>query len=246
MDWTSLIGPAVVAAVIASVVSVIGFVINRTTVRGMHSERLAFDREQAERRATAEIALIERKLTADIVLAEKKLAIDQALVTWRRRHELAEQVLATVYEARDALAWARAPVGFSGDGDTREGTESESDKLRERRNSYFVPVERLSHDKGIFSKLQTLRYPIAAHFTPEAAKSLAAIIEVYMEIGNAADILIGMACDDDDRLDRQSFTPFLEVLGRSARPDANDKKIADAVNEIETVCKPVLSERGPA
>jgi hypothetical protein len=141
MDWTSLIGPAVVAAVIASVVSVIGFVINRTTVRGMHSERLVFDREQAERRATAEIALIERKLTADIVLAEKKLAIDQALVTWRRRHELAEQVLATVYEARDALAWARAPLGFSGEGDTREGTESESERLRERRNSYFVPVE---------------------------------------------------------------------------------------------------------
>jgi hypothetical protein len=246
MNLTSLIGPAVVAAVIASIVSVIGFLINRATVRGMHSERLSFDREQAERRTTAEIALIERKLTADIALAEKKLAIDQTLVTWRRRHELAEQVLATAYEARDALAWARAPVGFSGEGETREAAENESDKLRERRNSYFVPVERLSHDKGIFSKLRTLRYPVAAHFRLEAAKSLAAIIEVYIGIGNAADILIGMACDDDDRFDRQSFAPFLEVLGRSARPDANDKKIADAVAEIEAICKPVLSERGPA
>ena len=41
MDWTSLIGPAEVAAGIAGIVSVM----NRATTLTTHSQRLAFERE---------------------------------------------------------------------------------------------------------------------------------------------------------------------------------------------------------
>jgi hypothetical protein len=74
MDYASLIGPAVVAAVISSIVSAIGILISARTSRAIHGERLAFDREQSERRISAEIAL-----------AEKKVTLDRALAAWRRR-----------------------------------------------------------------------------------------------------------------------------------------------------------------
>jgi hypothetical protein len=45
MDWTSLIGPAEVAAGIAGIVSVITLVMNRATTLTTHSQRLAFERE---------------------------------------------------------------------------------------------------------------------------------------------------------------------------------------------------------
>jgi hypothetical protein len=61
MNWTTLIGPAVVAAAIAAVVSIIVAVINRATLRAMHRERLDLDRDLADRKATADIALAERK-----------------------------------------------------------------------------------------------------------------------------------------------------------------------------------------
>ena len=67
-DWTTLIGPAVVAAVIAAAVSIIVAVINRATLRAMHRERLDLDRDLADRRANA-----------DITLAERKVALDRAL-----------------------------------------------------------------------------------------------------------------------------------------------------------------------
>ncbi len=67
---------------------------NRSTSLKTHKEKLDFDRELAEKKATA-----------DIALAEKKLALDQALVIWRRRYDLAEQVLTAAYEARDILNW---------------------------------------------------------------------------------------------------------------------------------------------
>jgi hypothetical protein len=68
IDWTTLIGPAVVAGVIAAAVSIIVAVINRATLRAMHRERLDLDRDLADRRANADIALAERKVALDRAL----------------------------------------------------------------------------------------------------------------------------------------------------------------------------------
>src|ERR1700730_14767452 len=61
----SLIGPAVVAAGIAGIVSVITLVMNRATTLTTHSQRLAVEREQAERKSSADIALAQQKLGLD-------------------------------------------------------------------------------------------------------------------------------------------------------------------------------------
>lgn len=82
MDWTTLVGPAVIAAVIAAAVSIIVAVINRATLRAMHRERLDLDRDLADRRANA-----------DIALAERKVALDRALEAWKRRTELLRSCL---------------------------------------------------------------------------------------------------------------------------------------------------------
>jgi hypothetical protein len=239
------VAAAVVGGCVAAVVSLIVAVVNQFSLRSMHRQRLASDEKQAERRTTAEITLTERKITADITLAEKKFPFDKALVVWRRRYDLAEQVLTTAYELRDALTWARAPVGFSGEGETRTATESESDKLKRKRDSYYIPAERLTRDTKSFSTLQTLRYPVAAHFGSDTVKPLGAITEVYHGITTAAGILVQLVQDDDDQSVNQSIAPLLEALGRRPRPDSTDKKINDAIEQIEAVCKPVLSAMPP-
>lgn len=52
MNWTSLIGPAVVAAFVSAfvsgVVSVVGFFVSARTARSIHAERLVFDKKQAK------------------------------------------------------------------------------------------------------------------------------------------------------------------------------------------------------
>lgn len=244
MNWTSLIGPAVVAAVIASVVSVIGFLINRSTVRGMHAERLAFDREQAERRTTAEIALTERKAAAGIALAERKFALDQALAIWRRRHDLAEQVMAAAYEARAALIWARGRGILSGEGETRKASEPESDRVREARNSAFIPIERLARSAKVFATLQTLQDTVAAHFGPESIKPISALIEAHYSITSAASTLMQMATADEDPLARDSLRPLRDELWGDRAKEAN-KKIDAAITQLWALCNPVLSAKAP-
>jgi hypothetical protein len=118
MDATSLIGPAVVAAVISGLVSGIGILLSTRTARAIHTEKLAFDREQAERKMTADIELGERKLTADIALAARKFEYDRDLDAWKRRTSLAEEVLADFYQAKDIIDAARSPGSLGGESDT--------------------------------------------------------------------------------------------------------------------------------
>jgi hypothetical protein len=117
-SWTSFIAPAVVAAVISSVVAAVGIWMSVRTTRAIHVEKLAFDRDQAERRVSAEIAL-----------AEKKFNFDKALANWRRRYELAEQALTTAYEARAAIDWVRTPALGGASVGIRRASEAQSDYI---------------------------------------------------------------------------------------------------------------------
>jgi hypothetical protein len=85
-----LIGPAVVAAVISSIVTVIGFFITTDAAKAMHRETLAFDQKLAE-----------PKFEFDKELAERRFKYDRDLHDHKRRIELAEEVLADFYEARE-------------------------------------------------------------------------------------------------------------------------------------------------
>ena len=40
MDWISLIGPAVIAAIVSGIVMTIGFLVNRSTSSVMHQQKL--------------------------------------------------------------------------------------------------------------------------------------------------------------------------------------------------------------
>src|SRR5580700_1352141 len=98
MDYTSLIGPAVVAAAVSGFISVVGLIVSTRTAHFLHAAKLGFDREQAERKANADIALATRKLEADLALAGKKFELDARLTDRKRRQDLAEKVLSGFYQ----------------------------------------------------------------------------------------------------------------------------------------------------
>jgi hypothetical protein len=103
-------------------------------------------------------------------------------------------------------------------------------------------MERLTRETSTFSKIDTLRSPVTAHFGQNAEKPLLAITEIYSSI-IAASLSI---CELRQERDLSNDDPVWEVLGRRQRPDAVDKALAGAIGEIEAICKPVLSEMPPS
>jgi hypothetical protein len=134
---------------------------------------------------------------------------------------------------------------FRGEGDSRRTADGESKTQQEKRNTYFVPIERLTRDKELFAKLQSLRYAFATHFGEATSEPFKAIWSVHSAISSSASVLIQMTLDDDDndRAFRKSMEAQLNTIGwgTAARPDDIDRQIEKAVQDIEKVCRPVLA-----
>ena len=79
MDWTSLIGPAVIAAAVSGAVSVMGTVIAARLNRRLQVDRNLFEKEQSHKKLAADLALQERRLQMDKEIADLKLRFDLAV-----------------------------------------------------------------------------------------------------------------------------------------------------------------------
>lgn len=226
MDWTSLIGPAVVAAAVSGVVTTIGFLVNRSTSLTMHQQKLSADRE-----------LTERKVNADIALAEKKLKLDRQLADWKRRTELAEQTLADFYKAQDIFAAARQPMSFGGEGKTRPGRESDGEDVRRHHDTLYAPFERLTKERDFFAEMQARRFRFMALFGNEAGDAFQVFVRSYNRVGVAARALI----DDRQHLSPDMRTKFESMIGWVLDEDDPIKlEIDQAVSAMEAICRPIL------
>ena len=125
-----------------------------------------------------------------------------------------------------------------------DAAAEESPMQQERRNTYFIPIERLTHQRELFAKLQTLRYAFAAHFGEVATEPFKAISGARNDIQSAASVLIQITRGDDPSGSFERDVPqLLDTLGWGIthRPDDIDLKIEKAVQDIEKLCRPVLS-----
>ena len=196
------------------------------------------------RRIEADERLAQRKFDFDKEIAERKFKYDRELHDHKRKTELAEHGLTAFYEAGRVFVSVRSRGIFGAEGSSRTPAPGETATQQEKRNTYFIPIERLIRDKALFAQLQSLRYAFAAHFGVAATEPFDAIIGVQNEVIAAASTLIQMTHDGDasDLYDR-SAQPLLDTLGwgMGKRPDGMDGKIEKAVQDIERLCRPVLS-----
>src|SRR4051812_9019406 len=86
VDWSTFIGPAVIAAAVSGIVSIVSMMMGRSTTIELHRQRLDADQILASRRMEADIALAERRFQLDLDIALRK-----------RQLELAEAVLVDFY-----------------------------------------------------------------------------------------------------------------------------------------------------
>lgn len=235
MDWTTLIGPAVVAATISGLVGFITVWVSARNARAIHTEKLTFDAEQAERRAGAEIAL-----------AEKRVALDRALATWKRRTELAEETLADFYKARDIIHDARSPFLIEGEGSTRQREPLETEEDTRTLNAYFATAERLIDNAELFSQLQARRYRFLALFGGEAAEAYDQIFRVRREVIGAVRKLIATHSHRDRTPMAQNRGGWEAVAGWGYEgDDPVAARVNQAIAAIEHICRPVIQDAAP-
>ncbi|QOZ34417.1 hypothetical protein [Bradyrhizobium sp. CCBAU 53421] len=152
MASNDLIGPAVVAAIVSGIVTTIGFIVSNKTATKLHSEKLKFDERLAE-----------KKFQFDIDLAERKFEYEKGLHDHKRRIEFGEELLAAFYRANDVLIAVRSPAAFGKEGSSRPQEEDDPNIAR-KKDTYFVPLERLNKNGDFLSDFFSKRYRARAIF----------------------------------------------------------------------------------
>lgn len=114
---------------------------------------------------------------------------------WRREYigkrklELAEEVLALFYEARDVISYIRNPFSFVGEGSTRNAAPNESPEEKQINDNAYVVFERYNKRQDLFNKLYSMRYRYMAQFGKDSAKPFDELRKIVNQIFSSSRML---------------------------------------------------------
>lgn len=169
--------------------------------------------------------------------------------SWRREYkgkrkmELAEEVLSLFYQARDAFASIRSPLGYSSEGQTRESQEDETPEQKAARNHAYVVYERYEHWKETFSRLQSLKYRFMAVFGKKTVEPFDVIRKSLNRIFLSAQYLADLWPIDVSGEDPERQKKHFEEVRKQERyfwegeDDEIQKNVQKAVEQIEAICE---------
>lgn len=158
-------------------------------------------------------------------------------VVGRRKAELAEEVLAQFYRAKDVLTWARLPDRAHGE------RTPDAARNAQFRLAASAPIERLTQESQLFSELQASRYRFMAFFGEEATKPFADLAAIHGEIVSSAGELVRTFDENAAAPDPARRDAWESAIGwGGAELDGLARRLDQAVGEIERTCRPLIDE----
>lgn len=107
-------------------------------------------------------------------------------VKWKKRNEVAEEILYNLYDVRDRLRIIRHPFAHPSEGETRPVTKLESVDEKTIRNYAYTSVERYNNNREPFLNLEKLTHRYAIYFGHENASAITNILVLKNEIISAS------------------------------------------------------------
>lgn len=161
----------------------------------------------------------------------------------RRRYELAEEVLALFYDAKDIIISMRCPMGMGGEGTSRKPSQNETPDQKKARDRAYIPFERYEAGSHVFARLRALRYRFMAVFGPDKSKPFEDIRHEVNRVFTAAHMLSQIWAMPPERDLRPEDTRRLEAdFWQADDKDPIALKVDAAISEIESICKPLIEE----
>lgn len=167
----------------------------------------------------------------------------------KRQIELAEDVLALFYQARDVIIAIRSPLGYGGEGSTREPAENETKEQKKARDNAYVVVERYNKRQEVFNKLLSMRYRFMAQVGKDKAEPFVEIRKVVNKIFVSARMLAELWAPRrwqhyDEKRQEELFAQRekYEAIFWEGDPEKDEitKRVDKAVSEIEQICKNII------
>lgn len=230
MDFNALIGPAVVAAAVSGIVTIIGNSLSNKSSRAINLEKIASEKDLAE-----------RKFEAETDLAERKFKQEQALHDYRRTVEFGEDLLSSFYKLKDVVRAVRGPFSYGDEGATRKRRPNEIEAEAQSRDGFYVPIARLQKETTFISDLLSKKYRAQAVFGNDVHRAFEMTVEVLNKIQIASNMLVENVGQgrQEPEFWRGLERDIWDTSGPD-KPDALAQKILDAIGLVEKAVRPAL------
>ena len=179
------------------------------------------------------------------------------LDAWRREHvgirriELAEEVLALFYQARDAIESIRYPIGFSSEGQSRKSNENETDEDKQALDQAYVLIERYNKHSELFSRIHSLRYKFMALLGQEAAQPFDELNKIVNELIVASHQMARRAkqplrhfkSEAEEKRDWDNYLKTDRVYYAGGDDDPIAPRVNQTISSIEKTCRHIIESK---
>ena len=172
---------------------------------------------------------------------------------WKRKYELAEEVLSCFYDVSERFEIIRNPAGYVGEGKTRKRNENESKEESEILDNAYVVIERFEKEKASFVKLKSLKYRFMVLYGREAGNPFDEIDTLKNRLFLASHILGTRYWKDQGRLNftDEQFEKHLEGMRQqeeifwSSLEDGDEFKesVNKTISKIESICRKIIERK---
>ena len=166
---------------------------------------------------------------------------------WKRKYELAEEVLASLYESHHAIKVIRSPLGFSNEGSSRTKKENETPKETEIFNQAYVSRERFERNREPLEKLHTLKYRFIALHGKQHEEHFDKFHKTMNDIFFAADeiamVKLGRYGNDRELVEKIIKESRATLYDRIRGDDEIEKELQEAIRCIENECRSIIGKK---
>lgn len=182
---------------------------------------------------------------APVVVAFYGIKAWRQEIVGRRKIELAETVLAAVYEFKDIMRTVRSVGSYDGEVQTRIKHNPETIEQTRVLDTFYAPLERIDRHSEFFSSLRSKEYQFRAYFGDSGKKPFDNLKLVHDRVLTAARQLLQDSIHQTaTRLPSTKRHELERIIWNLDHEDELTIIIDTAVTEIEEICKPVLLRSG--
>jgi len=168
----------------------------------------------------------------------------------KRRIELAEEVLALFYQAKDVIGWMRFPAGFVGESSTRKPESGETPAQKQIRDARYVVSKRYNEHNELFSRVRALRYRFMAQFGKDTSVPFDGLKSILDDIFCAADSWVMLSQVDTSRHDAQQLQAHRarieerdKIVWGMGKDDPISSRVENVVKDVERICRPHIDRK---
>lgn len=170
----------------------------------------------------------------------------------KRRMELAEEVLALFYEARDIIQSIRSPFGCEGEGTTRKPSPNERPEDKDALDHAYSLIERYSKHVDTFARIHALRYRFVAQLGIEAGQPFRDLNRVVNELVLASRQMARLSTrrertlrtEQDHEKYEQERRRVEAVFYSGEETDPITPRVDAIVGNVEQTCRGIIESRG--